>query len=241
VSLLGYARAYARRGWPVVPVPAGSKRATLTGHGVLDATTDEATIHRWWRRWPDAGVAVACGHPGPQVLDIDDLEAAGGVARLDAPTVATSRGRHLYFAGEARRTIALEFGELRGVGNYVVAPPSVHPGGKLYVWTREPNGPLPPVPGHLDARAVSGPIGLAAAADDDYRIPAGQRYHHPIRFAGLLRSAGLSEQAIVRMGRVFLEECCEPEPEMDFGHAERGLRRAARRWPAHYTPSEERQ
>jgi hypothetical protein len=77
--------------------------------------------------------------------------------------------------------------------------------------------------------------------DDGYRVPEGHRYHHLIRFAGLLRSAGLNEEAIVRMGLVFLEECCEQEPAMDLDHAKRGLRNAVRRWEPRFTPKEERQ
>src|SRR4051794_36935678 len=103
-------------GWPVLPARPGGK-APLTRRGVRDATTDPHQIRRWGRQWPDANVAIATGYPGPQVLDVDDLEAARPIlARidpLDAPTVATSRGRHVYFHGLERGTVALGYGELR--------------------------------------------------------------------------------------------------------------------------------
>ena len=62
------------------------------------------------------------------MLDIDNLEAVGDkLADLEAtgaPEVATTQGRHLYFAGTDSGTVNLGYGELRGRGSYVVAPPS---------------------------------------------------------------------------------------------------------------------
>ena len=99
----------------------------------------------------DANVAIACGAPGPQVLDIDNLydgaEAIATAQAVDPGEVATARGRHLYFAGQQRGTVALGFGELRGVGGLTaLAPPSVHPSGKQYVWLSHGRRPLPPEP-----------------------------------------------------------------------------------------------
>ena len=108
---------YARLGWSVLPVEARGKRP-LTVRGVLDASTDPDVIRSWFAQWSDANLAIACGSPGPTVLDVDDLDAARGVLAdlADAPTVATARGRHVYFAGTRGGTISLGFGELRGRG-----------------------------------------------------------------------------------------------------------------------------
>jgi hypothetical protein len=134
-ALLDAALDYAARGWPVLPVRPGGKEP-LTEHGVLDASTDADVIRGWWSRWPTANVGIATGAPGPTVVDIDDIEAAGDVlARLQAtgaPEVATPRGRHFYFAGTTDGTVSLGYGEIRGVGSYVVAPPSEAATGKLY-------------------------------------------------------------------------------------------------------------
>ena len=148
-ALLQAALGYARRGWPVHPVQ--GKNRPLTDHAVKDATCDPAIIRCWWQRWPTANVAIACGAPGPHVLDIDDPNAArpllDRLREVDAPAVASGRGQHQYFAGEDRATIALRFGELRGRGSYIIAPPSIHPTGREYVWLLAPSGSLPPVPG----------------------------------------------------------------------------------------------
>src|SRR5260370_371078 len=77
-AMLKEALAYARRPWPVFPVYEVTDRRECacgnaacedagkhprTRHGVKDATTNGATIRRWWRLWPKANVAIATGAP----------------------------------------------------------------------------------------------------------------------------------------------------------------------------------
>jgi hypothetical protein len=158
------ALAYARRGWPVLPVEPGGKApiGALVPHAAHSASTDPAVVREWWRRAADANVGVATGARGPTVLDVDDPVAARGVlARLTLeaiPTAATARGLHLFFAGQARATVNLGYGELRGAGSFVVAAPSVHESGREYVWTRLPDhGPLLEVPNFIVGAAARRP------------------------------------------------------------------------------------
>ena len=46
------------------------------GRGFKDATRDEGKILRWWDRWPDANIGIACGASGLVVLDIDSKHGA---------------------------------------------------------------------------------------------------------------------------------------------------------------------
>jgi hypothetical protein len=55
-SLLGYARAYAARNWPLFPLQPRSK-APATAHGFLDATVDDDIIRRWFEGRPDLNIA----------------------------------------------------------------------------------------------------------------------------------------------------------------------------------------
>src|SRR5262252_2561945 len=157
-------------GWPVLPIRAHGKEP-LTSHGVKDATTDERRLLHYLERWPDCNLAVACGAPGPQVLDVDRPDDAAFVLRAleqnGTPEVATSRGRHLYFAGTDAGTVSLGYGELRGRGSYVIVPPSIHPDGSLYTWLREPHGPLPPIPAQLGASRTGGGAGTGVMAVRD--------------------------------------------------------------------------
>ena len=81
------AHRYAEAGWPVFPCqPGGKTPATIHGH--LDATTSHARIDRWWARMPSANVAIACGAPGPDVLDIDIRPGLSGFTALRQATRA---------------------------------------------------------------------------------------------------------------------------------------------------------
>jgi hypothetical protein len=139
---------YARRGYAVFPcVPRGKEPACP--RGFRDATTNPATIRRWWRARPDYNVAIATGIASfVWVFDIDGDIGATAVARLEAAhgplpdtlTSVTSNGCHLWFCytGPIPCSADDRIGrglDVRGDGGYVIAPPSVHPDGPVYRWT----------------------------------------------------------------------------------------------------------
>jgi hypothetical protein len=160
---------YAAHGWAIFPVHGvsscrcGSRMSDcsspgkhpLTRRGAKDATTDARVIAGWWRRWPDANLALATGAAsGVVVIDVDPPRGELSLNRLEdagyeLPETATVRtgsgGLHLYFAApdlplgnSAGRLpgVGLELPgiDLRADGGYVVAPPSVHVAGSGYVW-----------------------------------------------------------------------------------------------------------
>ncbi len=149
--MLRAALAYAAQfGFAVFPCRPQAKEP-LTAHGCKDSTRDAEQIKAWWKRWPEANVGVATGlRSNIFVLDIDDRH--GGyetLASLEAqhgripqvPTVLTpGGGEHRYFkhpVGAEIRTSAGAIGrglDVRGEGGYVIAPPSVHPNGRVYSW-----------------------------------------------------------------------------------------------------------
>lgn len=203
-------------GWPVLWIKPGSKEPQ-TPNGVLDATTDEQTIVRLARRWPDANLAVATGAPGPSVLDVDDPDRAKGVmaqlAATHAPTSMTVRGPHLFFAGLEHATMVLPYGELRGRGAYVLVPPSIHPSGKQYVWLDAPRpGRLPRVPDFIVAERRQ------AAGHGEFKAPPlivhGQR-HEALKDAAvrLLRAGFTDIPTLEMMLRNFYETRCVQTPK----------------------------
>ena len=136
---------YAAHGWPVFPCQPGSKQPA-TRHGFLDATTDPDKITWWWRRQPEANLAIATGHPGPDVLDVDQhgeagngfaafnrLQRAGLTSGASALVATPSGGLHAYFTGSAQRCATLPGHHLdfRAHGGYILAPPS-QVGGRPY-------------------------------------------------------------------------------------------------------------
>lgn len=161
-SPYGAALWYAARGLHVFPLQPLSKKPFPGSHGLKDATTDPHALREWWTAHPTANVAIATGH----VVDVIDFDGAQGHADWgrqyptweDAGvtvlgTVSTPRpgGFHVYLPATGRGNLAGfcgEFVDYRGLGGYVVAPPSAlddrpdqYPG--TYRWLRGMTGVTP--------------------------------------------------------------------------------------------------
>ena len=76
LSLADAAQAWAKAGFFVLPIKAGSKNAgSLLGAGWPQRSTrDRAVIASWWARWPDAGIAVHTGRSGVVVADMRNCQ-----------------------------------------------------------------------------------------------------------------------------------------------------------------------
>jgi hypothetical protein len=171
---LEQALAYARHGWPVFPIRPGAKTPAIgsahpkgdpaagsctgqcgrDGHGFHDATTDEAKIRGWWAASPDRNIGLATGHPGPDVVDVDQhgqqgngfgaWNAAKRAGLVEAPLAIVrtpSGGMHAYFQGTGQRSASIEPAHLdfRSGGGYVVAPRSTVGGKPYLVVQRQPS------------------------------------------------------------------------------------------------------
>jgi hypothetical protein len=155
---------YRRLGWSVIPLRPKEKVPKLPWQEFQDRRADEEEIRAWFKRWPKANLGVVTGPvSGLVVLDVDPRH--GGEESLRTwierhgllPTTPEAEtgggGRHLYFATrdpELGNRVAVVSGiDLRGRGGMIVAPPSIHPSGRPYVWkqghapTELPLAPLP--------------------------------------------------------------------------------------------------
>src|ERR1017187_7404012 len=110
------------RGWPVFPLYGVSKDGTcncgkrdctdagkhpMTAHGFKDATTNQNTIRKWWKRYPRANVGIVTG-VGSRLVVLDVDPRHGGSKSLrkfevengplpDGPRVRTGGdGLHIY-------------------------------------------------------------------------------------------------------------------------------------------------
>ena len=175
----------------------------------------------WQGRFERRGIGLNCATAKAFGLDVDRRHGADvELGRTDPPARQAARDGHrrdrqrLAFPLRASpttsrcatRTLGPDSAlHTRGVGGYLVLPPSPHHSGVTYRWLRDPfDYEVAAAPEWLLERLRrrrGGPI--VESGDDGYRIPEGQRYSHLIRFAGLLRSAGLPERAIVPMGLAF--------------------------------------
>lgn len=171
-ELRAMAQWLAAHGYPVHPLRPSDKRPA-TPHGVNDASTDPGAVSAWWERTPyNIGLATGPAHLLVVDLDAprdgrglaSPWTAQGAhngadvLARLAARvddttylrtrTVATpSGGRHLYY--QATRPLPSTTSRLgplidtRGVGGYVVAPPSATPSGRYVTVNAAPVAPCP--------------------------------------------------------------------------------------------------
>lgn len=150
--ILDAALDYAATGYSVIPVR--PDKTPYTQHGLKDASQDPDTIQEWWKTWPDANVAIACGKVSGNlvVLDVDMKNGKNGKRSIeiweaehgDFPgTVMAntpSGGVHYFFRVEDpsqyKNTVEALMGvDIRGDGAYVLVYPSGAGGdGKMYTW-----------------------------------------------------------------------------------------------------------
>lgn len=199
MSLLKIALEYAAGGAAVLPLHtptaggcscrrrgcehAGKHPRTLRGKD--DATSDPATIERWWSMWPQANIGIRPAS-GLIVLDIDlrhrgDEQLAAMQERYGRlPATRTARtgsgGEHRWFScpGEVRGVLAPGI-DIKTSRGYVCAPPSKHATGGRYEWTN--TGPIAPAPDCLRRLLAPPPL----------RVPRAQGPVSPAVVAGLVR------------------------------------------------------
>jgi hypothetical protein len=149
-TLLAAALDYATRRWSVFPCRPASKEPA-TKRGFYNATTNPATIRRWWLAREDYNIGIRTGAAsGVWVFDIDGDAGATTVAKLkaehgqlpDTLISATSNGCHLWFCYTSPIPCSAEhrFGrglDVRGDGGYAMAAPSLHPDGPTYRWMND--------------------------------------------------------------------------------------------------------
>lgn len=130
-----------RRGLPLVPLDGKRPHADVLaavygspewGH-LRDRRASVPEVAAWFEHAPGANVGVIVP-PGLAVVDVD-RPAAFTHRHPPTPCVQTGRGVHLWFRGDVAGVERRPWGELRGAGSIVVAPPSVHPDtGQRYGW-----------------------------------------------------------------------------------------------------------
>jgi hypothetical protein len=203
-NFLDVALDYAALGFSVFPCRFRTKQPA-TRRGFYDATTNPATIRRWFGGAQPYNIAIRTGiASGVWILDVDDVASLQVLEGRHGPLPETrqsqsSRGLHFWWRanspvqGSASRVAPHV--DVRGEDGYIIAPPSVHPDGPIYRWlsigglatapgwlvelTRKPA----PAPIKLPPRTHNGPPGAYGAAalereiDELAAAPRGCRNH----------------------------------------------------------------
>jgi len=249
LDMLRSAKAYAAMGLAVFPLhshdpervctcPKGPACHSPAKHprtlsGLKEASTDPATLERWWTMWPDANVGVCTGG-GFLVVDVDighdgdaslaSLEQNYGELPVTPEAVTGSGGLHIWLTvdGDTRNTASI-IGpgiDTRGDGGYVVAPPSVHASGQRYRW-RDSLDPIhqtfSPAPAwllDLMTKPKNG-NGNGTAPAVGETIVERERNSTLASLAGSMRRRGMSEDAILAALRTENAAKCRPPLDDD--------------------------
>ncbi|GAA1936553.1 hypothetical protein GCM10009775_30560 [Microbacterium aoyamense] len=162
MKVLQAALAYAEAGIYVLPVKRGAKHpGSLVGDAWEDkASIDPAVITAWWKKWPSANVGICPGKSGLVAFDLDKTDnlehlPADIAGELRKAAYQRSRdddrGHYLFTDSIGFGNTAggwRTWGDVRGVGGFLMAAPSVHPETeKRYQWVRP--GTVPPMPALL--------------------------------------------------------------------------------------------
>lgn len=230
-SLRQYALAYANMGMAVFPLVPKSKNPA-TKNGFLDATSDPEKIEKWWKKNPNYNIGIATGRMSGGLvaidLDIDKEKGKYGNETLreweaghgqlpDTCRAITGRGGYhiLYYADReiACSTEENKAVDIRGDGGYIVAPPSIHPNGRLYEWEQAPDEFVMEHANELVYEFIdfARPKKKETAAYSVPEIiPEGSRDNTIFKLACSLQSKGLSDEAILAAAIVENEARCVP-------------------------------
>lgn len=131
---------YYERGWSVIPLrPRGKQPLPKMNVSQYQrerrAKPDE--IAMWFSQSSDLNLGICTGAiSGFFVLDCDEPSEYLMLHLLKTPMVATGRGAHFYFKMPSfpvgNRAGIIGGCDIRGTGGYIVAPPSIHPTGRVY-------------------------------------------------------------------------------------------------------------
>lgn len=191
-NFLDVAMFYAQNNIKTFPVKRQGK-SPLCPKGFKDATTNKVVLQEWNNNFPNCNVGIPTGQINNIfVVDVDGEQGFKSLNRLeliygklDAPTVITGKGKHLYFKMPENTDIKSSVSkiadhiDIRANGGYVVAPPSIHENGHRYTWENFiPNQDFPEAPSwfiSLITHAEKQPLPVSGVLEEISNAPQGQR------------------------------------------------------------------
>jgi predicted P-loop ATPase len=248
---------YAVKGWPVFPLAPRTKVPCEGTNGFKNATADVKQIleREWWRKkYPKANIGIATGHAffaldvdtrhgGPETLE--SLIRKHGALPDTIQQITPTGGRHYLFAmpGFEVRNSQGKLGttdtpgiDIRGLGGYIMAAPSIHPdAGTDYDWDGMDgaSGELLPAPAWLLDMLKGDQTQRKGISEVPKIIPHGTQHSTLLSIGGKMRRDGHDEQAIYAALSVVNNTRCEiPGPD-------KNIRRLAASL-AKYPPGQER-
>jgi hypothetical protein len=201
-----------------------AKHPIISG-GLTNATTDETVIRLWGNLYGTANLAVRTDNL--VVVDVDSVkvpEAKAAMSALvaehpelrDAWIVRTgSGGYHYIFAANPDKPIGNSTSKLgkgidtRGIGGYIVVPPSVHKSGGHYKWLRKTDE-LPMVPDWMFDLLSKAKETEGTFTGGGEPIPPHTRHAFFLQLAARLRNLNADEETMYAMMMKENEKRCDP-------------------------------
>ena len=220
---------YQRWRLSTIPIAYKSKKPLVNWKEYQRRRPDNAEWGKWFGEGKPVNIGIVCGKVSGNlvVLDFDsedrwneflrnwDEEGFGSIFKA-TPLVKTGRGYQVYL--RTKQTVnkqRLNGIDIQGQGSYVVAPPSVHPTGKVYQFIN-PNvdrilevDDLSEVGIKLDRQQVKETNWLTIALQG---VPEGQRDNTCIRLAGHYKAKGLSYDETLTLCLNWAVKCQPPFP-----------------------------
>lgn len=221
---------YAKLGVPVFRV--GADKKPLAGsNGFYDATTDVATIEKWWAEKPEANIAIPTGNvSGIVVIDFDCKKGMPGMEKLKEWELEhgplKTRTQHTPSGGVQKlyempqhnirnsASLLAKGVDVRGNGGYICTAPSVVNGNSYYY--DDPFAPIEPLPDWLLSLLLTKEQEKPSVDTnlDGEPIYDGQRDWELYRIGCSLRSQGWSYDEIeAHLEMVNAKRCIPPIEE----------------------------
>ena len=197
-------------------------KVPLTRNGLKDASTDPAVVRSYWTQYPRANIGIAI----PEsffVLDIDTehngfnsltpLQEAIGLLPETLQITTGSGGVHLWYKTDQPIKNTTRLGnyegiDIRGIGGYVISPPSIHRNGLPYKKSPVWDGNIMPASLALIELCLQRQPSQGEAGEE--MITEGTRNDTLTRMAGAMRRRGASVKAIYSALSVHNQEHCSP-------------------------------
>jgi len=200
-------------------------KVPLTPNGLKDATIEKKRIIEYWTKYPKANIAIAIS-PGYFILDVDiehngydslgKLQDVVGELPKTLQITTGSGGAHFwYITREPIRNITKLGGyeglDIRGVGGFVISPPSNHVSGLPYAKSPIWSGPIMPASRELEELCMKPVKALTSNHTGDTSIlTEGSRNDTLARIAGAMRRQGTPEEAIYSALLITNRDRCQP-------------------------------
>lgn len=234
---------YCEHGFAIIPIKERGKEPA-TKHGLNDWFDSPEDARALWERNPNLNIGIVCGAPSHGLLvldfDIDEEREKDGYAALSAwekangelpetaVSITGSGGMHYLYRTD-RNSIHPSANHELGVDvrcdrSYIVAPPSIHPNGNLYVWQDHPEDvPIATANGtvydFLDHVQRNGGHDETVKENGKFKLPdkieKGNRDEVLFKYACHLRAIGRSDEEILNSVMGVNYTRCDPPLDAD--------------------------